>query len=223
MVYLVARSTRGGRRPKSGEGDPAAPVRQGLGSCLEKLHGSTGKLSRGSSEASCLREWLAAVASARVARAGGVELAGSKSWVWEVRRGAEWSVAHPRWLYRRGRGARSGVDQRGRAGAHGSVRARGLACTGASATVEHVAHCFCSCSNADRLHIFTNLGKIAMQYLFPDVSFVVYVWEPRGFRPCIVSCRVLKLPVSHWCVPRQNHVKPCQTAGICLKTYPGRA
>jgi hypothetical protein len=60
-------------------------VRQGLGSCLEKLHGSTWKLYRGSGEARCLRKWLAAVAGARVARAGGVELAGARSWVWEVR------------------------------------------------------------------------------------------------------------------------------------------
>jgi hypothetical protein len=44
----------------------------------------------------------------------------------------------------------------------GPVRVRGLACTGASTAVEHVAHCFCSCSNADRLHIFVNLGKIAV-------------------------------------------------------------
>jgi hypothetical protein len=81
MVYLVARSTRGGGWSMSSEGDPAAPVRQGLGSCLEKLHGTTGKLSRGLGEVMCLREWLAAVVSARVAQAGGVELAGAKSWV----------------------------------------------------------------------------------------------------------------------------------------------
>jgi hypothetical protein len=48
---------------------------------LEKLHGSTGKLSRGSGETRCLRKWLATVAGDRVARAGGVELAGAKSWV----------------------------------------------------------------------------------------------------------------------------------------------
>jgi hypothetical protein len=96
---------------------------------------------------------LAGVAGAQVAQAGGVELAGTKSWIWTVRASAEWSVAHSGWLYRSGRGARSGMDQRGRAG---------LACTGASATVEHVAHCLCSCSNTDRLHIFTNLGKIAV-------------------------------------------------------------
>jgi hypothetical protein len=70
-------------------------VRQGLGSCLAKLHGSTGKLPRGSSETRCLQKWLAAVAGARVARVGGVELAGVKSWVWTVRASAEWSVACP--------------------------------------------------------------------------------------------------------------------------------
>jgi hypothetical protein len=32
--------------------------------------------------------------------------------------------------YRRGRGAQVGVDQRGCAGAHGSARVHGLACTG---------------------------------------------------------------------------------------------
>jgi hypothetical protein len=113
-------------------------VRQGLGSRLEKLHGSTGKLSRGSGETRCLRKWLAAVAGARV---GGIELAGAKSWVWRVRASVEWSVARPGWLYRRGRGARSGVDQRGCAGAHGSARARGLACTGASpwSSMWHIA------------------------------------------------------------------------------------
>jgi hypothetical protein len=89
MVYLVARSMCGGGRPKSGEGDPAAPVRQGLGSCLKKLHGFTGKLSRGSGEARYLRKWLAMVGDARVARAGGAELARAKSSVVMVRAVAE--------------------------------------------------------------------------------------------------------------------------------------
>jgi hypothetical protein len=79
MVYLVARSTRGGGLPKSSKGDPAAPMRQGLGSCFEKLHDTTVKLSRGSGEARCLRRWLAAVAGAQVARAGGIELVEAKS------------------------------------------------------------------------------------------------------------------------------------------------
>jgi hypothetical protein len=51
MVHLVAWSRCGGGRPKSGEGDLAVPVRQGLDPCLEKLHDSTRTLSRGSGEA----------------------------------------------------------------------------------------------------------------------------------------------------------------------------
>jgi hypothetical protein len=123
-------------------------VRQVLGSRLEKLHGSTGKLSRGSGEARCLQEWLAAVAGARVAWAGDAELAGAKSWVWEVRRGVEGVRPRPHYFI--------GVGARARTARHERV------CTGASAAVEHVAHRFCSCSNADRSHIFVNLGKITV-------------------------------------------------------------
>jgi hypothetical protein len=46
-THWLARSTRGGGRPKSGEGENTSPVRQCLGSSLEKLHGFTGKRSRG--------------------------------------------------------------------------------------------------------------------------------------------------------------------------------
>jgi hypothetical protein len=116
MVHLNAWSMSGDGRPKSSEGDLTAPVRQGLGSCLEKLHGTTRKLSRGSGEARCLRQRLAAVVGARVARAGGVELVGAKSWVWTVRASVEWSVARPGWLYKCWRSARSGTNRRGRAG-----------------------------------------------------------------------------------------------------------
>jgi hypothetical protein len=45
MVHLIARSTRGGGRPKSCEGDPASLVRQCLGSSLGKLHNLSEKLS----------------------------------------------------------------------------------------------------------------------------------------------------------------------------------
>jgi hypothetical protein len=51
MAHQIARSTRGCGRSKSGDDDLAVPVRQGLDSCLEKLHGSSGKLSKGSVEA----------------------------------------------------------------------------------------------------------------------------------------------------------------------------
>jgi hypothetical protein len=48
MVHLVAWSMCGGGRPKSSDGDLAVPMRQGHDPCLEKLHDSTGTLSRGS-------------------------------------------------------------------------------------------------------------------------------------------------------------------------------
>jgi hypothetical protein len=89
MVHLVARSTSDGGRPKSSDGDPAAPVRQGLDSCLKKLHGSTEKLSKGLGDARGIWEWLAAMVGVRVARAGGAELAGAKNWVKIVRASVE--------------------------------------------------------------------------------------------------------------------------------------
>jgi hypothetical protein len=51
MAHRIAWSTRGGGRLKSGEGESASPVRQCLGSSLEKLHDFTGKRSRGWGEA----------------------------------------------------------------------------------------------------------------------------------------------------------------------------
>jgi hypothetical protein len=77
MADWIARPTRGGGRPKSGDDDLAVPVRQGFDPCLEKLHGSTWKLSKGSVEAEGLWKWLAAMAGART---GGAELARSQGW-----------------------------------------------------------------------------------------------------------------------------------------------
>jgi hypothetical protein len=62
MVYLVARSTCGGGRPKSGEVALASPARQGLGSSLGKLHSLSGKPSKGSGKAGGRRERLATAA-----------------------------------------------------------------------------------------------------------------------------------------------------------------
>ena len=89
MVHLIARSTCGGERPKSGDGDLTIPVGQGLDPCLEKLHGSPEKLSKGSVEAEGLWKWLVVVAGARVARAGGAELAGTKGGAWSAKVSAE--------------------------------------------------------------------------------------------------------------------------------------
>jgi hypothetical protein len=89
MAHRIDRPTRSGGRPKSGDGDLAVPVRQGFNPCLEKLHGSSGKFSKGSVEAEGLWKWLAAVAGARVARAGGAELARAKDGVWPAKASAE--------------------------------------------------------------------------------------------------------------------------------------
>jgi hypothetical protein len=89
MAHWIARPTRGGGRTKSGDGDLAVPVRQGFHTCLEKLNGSSGKLSKGSVEAEGLWQWLAAVGVAREARAGGAELAGAKDGVWSAKVSAE--------------------------------------------------------------------------------------------------------------------------------------
>jgi hypothetical protein len=89
MAHRIARSMRGGGRPKSGDDDLAVPVRQGFDHCLEKLHGSSGKLSKGSVEAEGLWKWLDTVAGTRVARAGGAELTGAKGGVWPAKVSAE--------------------------------------------------------------------------------------------------------------------------------------
>ena len=89
MAHRMARSMRGGGRPKSGDRDLDVLVRQGFDPCLEKLRGSSGKLSKGSVEAEGLWKWLATVACARVARAGGAELAGAKDGVWSAKVSAE--------------------------------------------------------------------------------------------------------------------------------------
>jgi hypothetical protein len=85
MAHRIARPTHGGGRSKSSDDDLAVPVRQGFDSRLEKLRGSSGKLSKGSVEAEGLWKWLATVAGARVARAGGAELAGDKGGVWPAK------------------------------------------------------------------------------------------------------------------------------------------
>jgi hypothetical protein len=93
MAHRITRPTRGGGRLKSGDDDLAVPVRQGFDSCLEKLHDSSGKRSKGSVEVEGLCKWLATVAGARVARGGGggggAELTGTKDGVWPVKVSAE--------------------------------------------------------------------------------------------------------------------------------------
>jgi hypothetical protein len=62
VANRIALPTRGGGRPKSGEGESASTVRQCLGSSLEKLHSFTGKWSRGWGEAGVQQKGLATTA-----------------------------------------------------------------------------------------------------------------------------------------------------------------
>jgi hypothetical protein len=62
MAHRISLPTRGGGRLKSGEGESASPMRQCLGSSLEKLHGFTGKQSRGWGEAGGQQKGLATTA-----------------------------------------------------------------------------------------------------------------------------------------------------------------
>ena len=78
MAHRRARSTRGGGRPKSGEGDLRLPVKfcrvRGLG----KLHGPLAKLTEALARLGGDWSGLATVAEALAAMAGGKELAGAK-------------------------------------------------------------------------------------------------------------------------------------------------
>jgi hypothetical protein len=62
MAHRISVPTRGGGRPKSGVGESASPLRQCLGSSLEKLHGFTGKWSRCWGEAGGQQKGLATMA-----------------------------------------------------------------------------------------------------------------------------------------------------------------
>ena len=78
IAYRDARSTRGGGRPKSGEGDLGPSVKFCRGRGLGKLHGLMVKLAEWLARLGSDRSGLATVAEAQVAMAGGRELAGAK-------------------------------------------------------------------------------------------------------------------------------------------------
>jgi hypothetical protein len=65
MAHRIVLPTRGGGRSKSGEGESTSPVRQCLGSSLEKLHNFTGKRSRDWGEAGGQQKGLATMAVLR--------------------------------------------------------------------------------------------------------------------------------------------------------------
>ena len=78
MAHRIARSTRAGGRPKSGEVDLELPVKSCRVRGLEKLHGPLAELAEALARLGGGWSGLATVAEALAAMAGGKELAGAK-------------------------------------------------------------------------------------------------------------------------------------------------
>jgi hypothetical protein len=78
MTHWIARSTRAGGRPKSGEDDLGSPVKFCRVRALGKLHGPPVKLTEGQAWLGCDWSGLAMVAEPWAVMVGGRELAGAK-------------------------------------------------------------------------------------------------------------------------------------------------
>jgi hypothetical protein len=78
QTHWIARSTRGGGRPKSGEVDLGPPVKFGRVRGLGKLHGLLAELAEALTRLEDDWSGLATVAEALAAMAGGIKLAGAK-------------------------------------------------------------------------------------------------------------------------------------------------
>jgi hypothetical protein len=77
-THWIARSTRGGGRPKSGEVDLGPLVKSGRVRGLGKLHGLLAELAEALARLEDGWSGLATMAEALAAMAGGIELAGAK-------------------------------------------------------------------------------------------------------------------------------------------------
>jgi hypothetical protein len=77
-THWIARPTRGGGRPKSGEVDLGPPVESGRVRGLGKLHGLLAELAEALARLEDGWSGLATAAEALAAMAGGIKLAGAK-------------------------------------------------------------------------------------------------------------------------------------------------
>jgi hypothetical protein len=77
-IHWIARSTRGGGRPKSGEVDLGPPVKSDQVRGLGKLHGPLAELAEALARHEGGWSGLATVTEALAAMAGGIKLAGAK-------------------------------------------------------------------------------------------------------------------------------------------------
>jgi hypothetical protein len=78
MTHWIARSTRAGGRPNSGEDDLGSPVKFCRVRALGKLHGPPMKLTEGQARLGSNWSGLATVVEAWAVMVGGRELAGAK-------------------------------------------------------------------------------------------------------------------------------------------------
>jgi hypothetical protein len=78
MTHWIARSTRAGGRPNSGEDDLGSPVKFCRVRALGKLHGPPTKLTEGQAQLGSNWSGLATVVEAWAVMVGGRELAGAK-------------------------------------------------------------------------------------------------------------------------------------------------
>jgi hypothetical protein len=171
MAYLIARSTRGGGRPNSGEDDLGPPVKfcrvRGLG----KLHKLLAKLTERMAQLGSDRRRLATVAEARKAWLVVAQRARG-----EFRRSLAWAgLVSARGGTTEARGCFIGTARCTGGCGPASARGRALGSAGARTGVNRGCQprsntwnrCFCPSSNADWAQIFVNLGKIAVKDLFP--------------------------------------------------------
>jgi hypothetical protein len=167
-THWIARSTRGGRRPKSDEVDLGLPVKSGRVRGLGELHGLLAELAKALARLEGGWSGLAAMAemSSPELRRGD----------WPVKVSAGRSEARPGRLYRRGRArprarARDGLDR-----TPGRARARvgrALACRPGSNTC---ARAFCPSSGACGRSSEPALALVSAQNLFSSLQATDLVW-----------------------------------------------
>ena len=176
-THWIARSTRGGGRPKSGEVDLGPPVKSGRVRGLGKLHGLLAELAEALAWLEGGWSGLATVAEALAAMAGRIKLAGAKESGWPVRVSAGRSEVRPGRLYRRGRArprawARGGLDR-----TPGRARARvgrALACRPGSNTC---ARAFCPSSGACGRSSEPALALASARNLFSSLQATIFLWR----------------------------------------------
>jgi hypothetical protein len=171
MAYWIARSTRGGGRPKSDEDDLEPPVKFCWVWELGTLHGLLAELTERLARPGSDRGRLATVAEARKAWRAVARHARGEFW-WSLARAglvsAQGGMAEARGFFIGTARCTGGCGTASaREHALGSAGARTGVNQGCQPRSNMLNRCFCPSSNANWAQIFVNLGKIAVKDLFP--------------------------------------------------------